>query len=360
MATEMGLWQHARGAEPDARFGYCTDDVARSLVVDVLHSRELGWAAVDASVRRSLRFLKEGFDHTSSRFLNFREADGRWLDDGASEDCHARALVGLAAVMVEVPGTELADQARQFFIRALPAAQSFGALRPISAALLACDSAIKAGLSAEAGPAFGYLAARLAEACPPQGAGTPGFGDPTAEWLWFEPVLTYENTLAARALIAAGVRLGQPSLLARGCSVLDWLIDVQTSESGQFSPIGNKGWWPRMAERSQFDQQPIEAASMVAAAADAYRATGYQRYLDAAERAYGWFLGDNDRGLRLADPGSGGCQDGLTQWGPNKNQGGESTLMWLTALEDIRALRRSIQSGFVPVDSAQPSLDGDA
>jgi hypothetical protein len=350
LSTDLGIWQHARGAEPERQFGYCTDDVARAIIVDVLHSRELGWPAVDASVQRSLRFVQKAYDHTSGRFLNFRDADGVWLDVAASEDCHARALVGLAAVMGEVPGTDLADQARRLFLRALPASLSFGALRPVSATLLACDSVMKAGLSAEAGPAFDLLAARLVELV----------GEPTTEWPWSEPILTYENPLVPRALIAAGLRLGQPALIARGCSVLDWLIDVQTSESGKFSPIGNKTWWPRTAGRSQFDQQPIEAGSMIDAAADAYRATGRQRYLYAAENAYGWFLGDNDVGVPLAIPASGGCQDGLTQWGPNENQGGESTLMWLTALEQIRDLRRLTQSGPGQIGVAQPSFDGAA
>jgi hypothetical protein len=130
--------------------------------------------------------------------------------------------------------------------------------------------------------------------------------------------------------------------------VLDWLIDVQTSDSGGFSPIGNSHWWHRTAERSQFDQQPIEASTMVSAAAVALRATGCKRYLDAAEAAYGWFLGDNDLGVALADPARGACYDGLTPTGPNENQGAESTLMWLTALEQMRELRRSSENGVWP------------
>ena len=57
------------------------------------------------------------------------------------------------------------------------------------------------------------------------------------------------------------------------------------------------------------------------------------------ERAYAWFLGGNDLGLDIADPGRGASHDGLTPTGVNLNQGAESTLMWLIALEHIRALR---------------------
>lgn len=54
--------------------------------------------------------------------------------------------------------------------------------------------------------------------------------------------------------------------------------------------------------------------------------------------AYNWFLGDNLLGVQLADTSSGGCFDALTPRGANENQGAESTLMWLTALEHIRHL----------------------
>ena len=63
------------------------------------------------------------------------------------------------------------------------------------------------------------------------------------------------------------------------------------------------------------------------------------RYRAAAERAYAWFLGDNDVGVPVADPARGACHDGLTPDGVNANQGAESTLMWLTAVERMRALR---------------------
>jgi hypothetical protein len=91
--------------------------------------------------------------------------------------------------------------------------------------------------------------------------------------------------------------------------------------------------------RSQFDQQPIEATAMILAAAAAHDATRDDGYRRTAEAAYGWFLGDNDCGLAVADTDTGGCRDGLSEDHVNENQGAESTLMWLTALETIRLLR---------------------
>jgi hypothetical protein len=203
----------------------------------------------------------------------------------------------------------------------------------------------EASLAAEAHPAFERLATRLVER----------FGNPGDEWPWPDPVLTYENALVAQGLVTVGRRLGNQVLLTRGCFVLDWLIDVQTGDGGVFSPIGNRNWWPRAGERSQFDQQAIEATSLISATVAAFRATGRQRYVNAAEMAYGWFLGDNDLGVVMANPANGGCFDGMTESGVNENQGGESTLMWLTALERMRELRGRDRRGIgraMPVGTA--------
>jgi hypothetical protein len=375
MSDGIGLWQHARGEEPDPRFGYCTDDMARNLVVDVLHSRGGRSPAIEASISRSLTFLEDAFDRPSGRFRNFRGAGGGWLEAEASEDSQARALAGLAAVMAELPGTAPADRAGRLFERALPAAPGFSALRAISGAILACNSACEAGLSSAVMPTYELLADRLTEAfdtvaesvaapgvdpfenpCDPVRARRPGGAAEPIEWLWPEPVLTYENALLPQALIVAGERLGRPAPLAMGCAVLDWLIETQAGDGGVFSPVGNSHWWPRRGQRSRFDQQPIEAAAMVSAALDAFRVTSRWCYPAAAETAYGWFLGDNDLGVALADPVDGSCFDGLTPGGVNRNQGAESTLMWLTALERIRELRgRQAEPG--PVTAAETGDD---
>ena len=153
----------------------------------------------------------------------------------------------------------------------------------------------------------------------------------------------------------AGHRLGAGVMLKIGLQVLDWLIDVQTSPTGRFSPVGN-GWWPRGGEKSQFDQQPIEATALLLAAEAAHKATGDERYLDVMERAYAWFLGANDLGARIANPARGACHDGLTRTGVNANEGAESTLMWLIAAEHIRLMRSRKPKVTRAVAPARPAV----
>ena len=138
--------------------------------------------------------------------------------------------------------------------------------------------------------------------------------DLDGDWPWPEETLTYENALLPHALIVGGRRLGDARLRSVGLHVLDWLIEVQTSRRGIFTPIGSDGWWTRGRSRSQFDQQPIEATAMILAAAAAYETTqdaGLSR--DPRRRRTAWFLGDNDTGLAVADVVTGGCHDGLSE-----------------------------------------------
>jgi hypothetical protein len=65
--------------------------------------------------------------------------------------------------------------------------------------------------------------------------------------------------------------------------------------------------------------------------------------------AYGWFLGRNDAHAWVAEPRAGAGGDGIGPAGVSLNQGAESTLMWLIALEHVRILRqRSVGSAESP------------
>jgi len=346
LGDAIGVWQHAIGSRPNREFGYCTDDVARALEVDILHSSILGWAAVEASAARSMAFLRDAFNAGRGRFRNFRSADGEWLDEIGSEDCHARALLALGIAMADASDPTLAGEARRLFREALPAARDLTGLRPIAAVLLACDAALRAGPDGDSSATLAALSGRLSGA----------FMELAADWPWPEPVVTYENALLPLALIAAGRRLDDAHMRRIGCQVLDWLTLAQTGDSGRLSLVGNASWWCRGETPARFDQQPIDAASLLLAAEAAYAATGAKRYLHLAEMAYGWFLGDNDKNVPVAIPETGGCHDGLTPNGVNLNQGAESTLMWLIALEHIRRLRAASRSSEVAIPGPTPSV----
>jgi hypothetical protein len=358
LTGELGIFQHAIGPIPDPAHGYCVDDVARALEVDLLQARGLGWVAVAGSAWRGMHFLEDAFDQESGRFWNFRSIDGSWIGGPGSNDSLGRAMLALGETMDAAPDARLFERAFALFGRALPAAGKVTSPRAQASVVLACDAVARsvavAGSDEEPEAALGAASAlvlrRLATGLH---ARFLDFARPG--WPWPEAALTYENALLPRALIVAGHRLGAETMLAIGLQVLDWLIDVQTSPKGRFSPVGN-GWWPRGGEKAQFDQQPIEATALLLAAEAAHTATRNPRYLDAMERAYAWFLGANDLGVRIADPARGACRDGLTSTGVNANEGAESTLMWLTAVEHIRLMRSRLPKATRHAGISRPTV----
>ncbi|HOK52375.1 MAG TPA: hypothetical protein PLF75_10840, partial [Bacteroidales bacterium] len=60
----------------------------------------------------------------------------------------------------------------------------------------------------------------------------------------------------------------------------------------------------------------------------------------AADRAFRWFLGENDLGICMYDPKTHGCYDGLMSDNVNRNMGAESTLSWLYALTLMHAVQK--------------------
>lgn len=321
--------QHAIGSRPDPAHGYCTDDVARALQVDLLHGRELGWPAVAERARRNLDFLVEAFDRGTGRFRNFRSVDGSWIEGVGSEDCQGRATHALGDVIAEAPDARMVKSATSLFEAVLPAALGLGALRAQASVLLGCAARLHADPTSTTAEAARPLADQFLARFP---------AGPRSAWPWPESRLTYENALPARALIVAGQTFRSEPMIDTGLRVLDWLIKVQTTTDGHLSPIGN-AWWTRGGRKSRFDQQPIEATAMLLAAESAYHVTAYDRHQIAMERAYAWFLGQNDLGVDVADPKRGASYDALTPHGVNTNQGAESTLMWLIAAEHTRAAR---------------------
>jgi hypothetical protein len=161
----------------------------------------------------------------------------------------------------------------------------------------------------------------------------------SSAWPWPEPRLTYANAAIPELLIRAGSLLGDGPMLAQGLELLEWLMEVETI-GGHLSmtPVG--GWGPGEL-RPGFDQQPIEVTALVDACVAAHAATGDTSWLVGVELGVAWFDGDNDAGIPMGNPYTGGGHDGLHPHGRNENQGAESTLAYLMAVQAATHLPRS-------------------
>lgn len=259
------------------------------------------------------------------RFRNFMDYTRRFLDEEGSEDCFARALGACVEVMANPgvsPGWRLL--AGRLWARALPHAGSLRAPRAQALTLVA----LRRYHEAFPDRATAVLVERLGQrllTCYRKTAG-PG-------WYWFEDIMTYANGALAQGMLAAYDITGQRSYLRVARESLDFLNDC-CFRHGHARLVGNRHWYPRGGTPADFDEQPLDAAHLVEANLEAYLVTGVSRYRELARRAAAWFAGQNQHGVSLVDPVTGGCYDGLTPDGVNLNQGAESLLacLWTQVL----------------------------
>ena len=327
MTDDTGILQHARFAVPRRDDGYCLDDNARALLLMMT----LGDRTPErlALAPRYLAFVGHAFD--GACFRNFMSYSRQWVDHPSPDDCHGRALWALGAVLGRSSDRTLTAFAENVFEEALPKTTSLRSPRAWAYALLGIAERAR---SHEDDPSVTPILVEKLLACF-RATSTP-------TWPWFEDRLTYCNARLAQALIVTGERTRHEEALETGLRALAWLSNVQ-SETRGFSPIGSNGFWIRGGTRARFDQQPVEASSMISACLDAHRVTRDRRWLGLAQTAFGWFLGGNSLGAPLYDAVSGGCRDGLHADRVNENQGAESTLSFLQALLEMHASRATAQ-----------------
>ncbi len=319
-----GLFQHAVHTVPNYSEGYTTDDNARALALSVmLERRGIEWPHAE----RYMAFLHHAFRRDAARFRNWMAFDQRWLDETGSEDCHGRAVWALGMTVGESKREGLRGAAGLLLEAALPAVAGFTSPRAWAYTLLGLNHYLRRFPGDRAAQALREDLAERLKRLYEQVKGP--------DWLWFEDILAYCNARLSQALIVTGRSLNREDWLRAGLESLDWLARIQTAGRGHFVPIGSNGFWRRGQERARFDQQPVEAHTMVSACLDAWRATGGERWRAEARRAFEWFLGRNDLGLPLYDASTGGCRDGLHPDRVNQNEGAESTLSFHFALEEM-------------------------
>jgi glycosyltransferase involved in cell wall biosynthesis len=331
LTDDVGILQHATSYIPNRHHGYCTDDNARALIVSAAARGYVSETeGAEQLVERYLAFLVHAFVPGSGVFRNFMNYDRTWAETVGSPDSHGRAIWALGVSVAELPDERLRNLAMRMLHDALPRLEHIADLRATACALLGLVGTLER---------FGgdTIVRRMRDALAQRLFSAFLATEHEDEWDWPEPFLTYDNGRLPQALLEAGRQLEREDYVEVGLRSLEWLVRAKTVD-GHFSPVGNQGWHYRGATRARFDQQPVEAAAVVAACATAYHTTRDQVWLERARVVFEWFLGRNDVGQSLYDPSTGGCRDGLHANGVSENQGAESTLAWLSSLLQVHAL----------------------
>jgi hypothetical protein len=320
LTDSTGLIQHAIYSIPRRESGYTTDDNARALRLCVRLWGERRSDRMLARVTCYLSFLEHARCPVRG-FHNFLSYQRDWLDAAGTGDCQGQAVLALA----EVLGSRLPEGyralARELLDAVLPALAELRSLRAQAYVIQAWAHLWRAGVE-EIGPleSVARLAAdRLVECY---------HRSQRPDWPWFESRMTYANAVLPHALFDAAERWPGEAYLAVAESSFGFL-DLVTTAEDVFWPIGNRDWYSHGEEKSPYDQQPVEAATMAAAALAGHALRGDEKYLAVFRRAHDWFHGSNSLEVPLASVQGGACFDGLQPPGVNRNQGAESTLAYL-------------------------------
>jgi hypothetical protein len=319
LTDATGMLQHSVYTVPNRHHGYCIDDNARALMLMSL-AADLPRERREALSRTYASFVQYAWNEEEGCYRNFMGFDRQWLEACGSEDSNGRTLWALGVAAARHPDALLRRWATQLFDVTVtrmgqtrsPRTQAFCILGAVAMLEAHPGHAQSLVLAQNLG---GRLCSLLASTR-------------RVDWVWFEPVLAYDNTRLPEALIRAGRTLGLADFVRAGLESLEWAVKMHTAEQGHFRPIGTLSFGEPYHAPHAFDQQPIEAWAMIDACEAAFGATGEERWRTHAHAAYRWFLGDNDLGMPVVSPETGECFDGLTPIGINLNSGAESVLAW--------------------------------
>jgi hypothetical protein len=343
MCDSTGLLQHAVHSIPDRSHGYCVDDNARALMVSCSLASIGEPRLPDVLSSRFAAFIQHAWNPDTARFRNFMSYDRRWLEDRGSEDSHGRTLWALADCASRDCDPSRRRWATSLFRTALPPVDNFRSPRAWAFTLL--------GLNAYCSLVTGdptanrlrqMLADRLLALLEAVRA---------KDWHWFEETLAYDNARLPQSLIVTGAAIESASMIDAGLKSLRWLMDIQTTPTGLFRPVGTESFGKRRQQPHRFDQQPVEAAAAISACLAACRVSTDPEWSAGALRAFNWFLGDNDLRTPLVDLDTGSCRDGLHADRPNENRGAESAVSYLLGLAEIRQMLADAATG-----PAEPTL----
>jgi glycosyltransferase involved in cell wall biosynthesis len=158
-------------------------------------------------------------------------------------------------------------------------------------------------------PVLTQAAARVDAAALRAGRGTA--------WPWFTARLAGEGVRVPQALVAAGLRLRDPSMVRRGLVALDWYagrVGLGPADGVLRLPSTTPGF-PGV-------ELATDAGALVEALVQAHVATGSSHYVRLALRAWQWFYGANRHAEPVYDVDTGWCRVGLRQQAPDRTADG--------------------------------------
>lgn len=325
LTTPFGMIQFADLSTPDPSSGYTVDDNARALLFSVrLYERQRKPFILNL-IKRYLDFLEHA-SHKDGTFANYVHIDKRHHTERNQsenlEDANARAFQALA---VTASSTALSkhyrDQAQEILRPYLDKISTLSFLRSKAFTLLGLHALYREAptetLKQHISQIADYMVAEYQQ-------------HHADHWEWFEPCLTYANSVLPEALWLAYQVTKNEAYRKIGTATLEFLLS-QTMADGVYIPIGQNGWCQKDGSRALYDQQPEDPSYLIQSLTTIQRIHPNSRYEEAKKIAFAWFLGKNTLHQTVYNRLNGGCYDGISEQSVNLNQGAESTLAYLLA-----------------------------
>jgi glycosyltransferase involved in cell wall biosynthesis len=319
LTDDTGIVQHAKYGIPNLKEGYCLDDNARALLMVTMeyYTRNSNESLNLMPIYLSYIHYMQNDDGTFKNFLSYNR---NYLDTVGSEDSFGRTIWALGYTICHSPNESYFYISLDIFNKSIPNFIHLKHIRGIANTIIGIsyylkhfpdDDSLKNILKT--------LSRKLV---------TIYNKNKSESWNWFEKILTYDNAIIPLSLFSAYEILNDNDTLQTAVETSAFIEKI-TMQNNYLSPVGSNGWYPKNGICAKYAQQSVDVMGMVMLLFKAYQVTQDNSYLDKMFTSYMWYLGKNDLNIAIYDFKSGGCNDGLEEYGVNKNKGAESSLSYL-------------------------------
>ena len=329
MTDELGMMQFANNTTPDPKSGYTIDDNSRALIASTLHNKLFN---SPESLNLSSTYLNF-IEHCQDENGNFRNniENKNEIIDSHSEDSFGRTIWALGYTINKSNNPEQIQKAEILLTKSLNFLEKLKSPRAIAFAIIGLYHYHQKYPKPETLNLIINLANFLTKCFKKECSG---------DWHWFEEILTYSNSKLPEALYLAYEITKNQEYFDIAEKSLQFLTELIFIED-KLVLIGQNGWCKKNGKRAFFDQQPVDASSLVHTFLTAHSITNKKEYYEKAIISFNWFFGKNHLNQIVYDETTGGCFDGVGEHSLNLNQGAESTLAYLTARLLIEEAKQS-------------------
>ncbi len=331
MTTPVGLIQFSKLNQPEIRSGYTLDDNARALIVICENFRLTRDEELLDSLTVYLNFILN-CQRYDGKFLNYVDSNKQFTtqnDTENLEDSNGRAIWAMGCFLsIEdiLPPNDiyLFERVRACINDFLTNSSKFNSPRAIAFIIKGLTESGLSKTESTIYDTYTKLGSKLAKFYK---------SESKEKWTWFEPYLTYGNSVLPEAMLDVYKATGIDEYKVIAFTAFNFLLDHLFIEDS-FRVISNQSWFLRgdlIKECSLGGQQPIDVAYTILALKNFHDVFPLEGYEEKMEQAFSWFMGNNHLKQIVYNPCTTGCFDGLELTNVNLNQGAESTVSYLMA-----------------------------